>query len=263
MATVDSGRVAWWPAPVGATCPNGSVMPSASSGGGYFGVNLVGTVASLEWNAVVNGAQRNGVDVFDFSGGAWTFAQAFTGSAVNGLAVEAREIGMPDGFNRVLMIRKVPVSTIDRRADAEIWTRPAPGSPFTLARTITSPTAINGFEGGFFVGSLLALGDPSIGPNSGVAFYDPGSGARLQALVPPGLTVEDEAISAADFSGERGILGVRNQNRAGINHAGMVYLVEPLPTRGVLPTFGTVEPLALPPAGGDALFFDGVETPAY
>jgi hypothetical protein len=43
----------------------------------------------------------------------------------------------------------------------------------------------------------------------------------------------------------------------------MVYLVEPLPNRGGLPTFGTVLPLALPPAGGDALFFDDMETVAY
>jgi hypothetical protein len=263
MTTVDGGRIAWWPAPVGTTCPNASVMPVASSGGFYFGVNLVGTVASLEWNGQVNGALRNGVDVFDFNGGTWVFAQAFTGSAVNGLAVEAREIGMPDGFNRVLMIRRVPVSTIDRRADAEIWTRPAPGSPFTLTRTISSPTPINGFEGGFFVGTLLALGDPSIGPNSGVAFYEPDTGARLQALVPPGLVVEDEAISGAEFVGGRGILGVRNQNRAGVNHAGMVYLIEPVAMRGGLPVFGTVVPQAIPPAGGDALFFDGAETAAY
>lgn len=263
IATVDGGRVAWWPAPLGASCAAGSLMPPPSSGGSYFGANLTGTVASLEWVGVANGATRSGVDVFDFAGGAWTFAQAFTGSAINGLAVEAREIGKSDGFNRVLMIRRVPVSTIDRRADAEVWTRPAPGSAFTLTRTITAPTAINGFEGGWFVGSLLALADPSIGSNSGVAFYELAGGTRLQALAPPGLTVEDEAISSAEFTGERGILGVQNQNRAGINHAGMVYLVEPLPTRGVLPTFGTVQPLALPPAGGDALFFDGVETPAY
>lgn len=264
MATVDGGRVAWWPAPVGATCPAGSLMPVASSGGFYFGVNLTGSVAALEWNALVSGAQRNGVDVFDFSAGAWTFAQAFTGSAVNGLAVEAREIGKSDGFNRLLMIHLVPVSTIDRRADAEVWTRPAPGSPFTLTRTITAPTPTNGFSGGFFLGSTVALGDPSISVNGGLAFYDLGTGARLQSLVPPGLTVEDDEISEADFSGERGILGVRNQNRAGVNHAGMVFLVEALPNRGApLPTFGTVVPLALPPAGGDALFFDDLETPAY
>lgn len=263
MATVDGDRVAFWPAPVGATCPAGSLMPAPSSGGFYFGANLTGSVASLEWRGFANGAQRNGVDVFDFVGGTWAFAQAFTGSAINGLAVEAREIGTPDGFNRVLMIRLVPVSTIDRRADAEIWTRPGPGSPFVLTRTITSPTATNGFEGGDFVGDVLALFDPSIGPNSGVAMYDPATGARLQSLVPPGLAVEDEQIASANFSGERGILGVRFQNRGGINHSGMVYLVEPLPNRGAPPTFGTVLPLALPPPGGDALFFDDMETVAY
>jgi hypothetical protein len=263
MATVDGLRIAFWPAPTGASCPAGSLMPVASSGGFYFGVNLAGTVASLEWNGVVNGAQRNGVDVFDFIGGTWTFAQAFTGSAVNGLSVESREIGMPDGLNRVLMIHVVPVSTIDRRFDAEVWTRPAPGSPFVLTRTITAPTATNGFEGGFFVGDLLALADPSIGPNSGLAIYDIASGARLQSIVPPGLTVDDDQVASADFSGERGILGVPNENRGGVNHSGMVYLVEALPNRGGPPTFGTVVPVAVPSPGGDALFFDDMETAAY
>jgi hypothetical protein len=93
--------------------------------------------------------------------------------------------------------------------------------------------------------------------------YDPATGARLQSLVPPGLSVEDDQIASAEFAGERGILGVPNENRGGVNHSGMVYLVEPLPNRGGLPTFGTVVPLALPPPGGDPLFFDDMETVAY
>ena len=81
--------------------------------------------------------------------------------------------------------------------------------------------------------------------------------------MPPGLTVANESVDNFDFAGERGIIGVSKQSRAGVNHAGMVFLVEPQSMRGALPTYGTVLPLALPPPGGDALFFDGTETAAY
>ncbi len=262
MAVMDGNRVAFWTAPVGASCPTGGLFPNTPNGN-YFGVNLEGTVAALEWDGPVSGTSRRGVDVYDYAGGNWSLSQTLLASNVNGLAAEGYEAGQPDGLNRLLVLHRVPVSTIDSRFDMEIWTRPAPGSPYTLTRTFTPSTSTGGFGGGFFVGDVVMLGDPNIGANGGLAVYDPATGARLQSLVPPGLTVEDEAVDAGDFSGTRGIVGVSRQNRLGVNHAGLVYLIEATANRGGLPTYGTFVPLMLPPAGGDALFFDGLEVQAY
>jgi len=262
ISVMDGNRVAWWPAPVGASCPAGSVLPVASNGG-YVGVNLRGTVAALEWEGMVAGVNRRGIDAYDLVGGTWLFAQTFIGSAINGNSVEAYEAGISDGANRLLMVRKVPVSTIDRRFDMEIWTRPAIGSPYALTRTFTSPTATNGFGGGFFVDGTVMLGDPTVGPNWGFRVYNASTGAVLQSLVPPDLTVEDELLNQADCLGSRCIIAASRKNRSNVNHAGLVYMVEPITIRGAPPTYGVAAPQALPPAGPDAMFFDGLEIVAY
>jgi hypothetical protein len=263
LALVDGNRVAFWPAPTGPACSAGSLLPAAPNGGSYLGVQLTGSVAALQWFASINGATRPGVDVLEFSGGSWTLAQRFAGSAINGLVAEGFENGLSDGANRVLLTHVVPVSTIDRRFDIELWQRPAPGSAFVLARTFTSPTPTNGYQGALFAGPAVLLNAPAIGPNGGLAVVDPASGARLQDLVPPGLAIDDEGLNAVAASGDRAIVGWRNKNRSGVNHAGMVYLIEPLAPRGGLPAFGTLQPQAVPPPGADALFFDGLEIPAY
>lgn len=264
MTLMDGDRVVWYPAPVGAACPLGTLMPNAPAGGQYVGIGLEGNVATLLWAAFVNGADRNGVDVYDLVATNWTPAQSFVGTAINGFTAESFDLPRSNGANQLLIRHAVPVSTLDRRFDIELWQRPSVGSAFAVVRTFTSPTPTGGYEGGVFAGSAVVLNDPSIGPNSGLAVYDPLTGVRVQELIPAGLTVEDDLISTVDSSGDRGMIALPYQNRNSINHAGMVYMFEPLVVRGTpTPLFATVVPQSLPPAGGDALFFDGAETTPF
>lgn len=263
MTVMDGNRVAWWPAPVGASCPAGSLLPPAPEGT-YLGVNLRGNVAAIEWQRLgPDFVTYRGVDVYDLVAGNWTLAQAFAGTTVVGLVAEGYVAAIPDGANRMLLVHRVPVSTIDLRNDVQIWTRPAIGSPYTLTRTFTSPTATGGFQGGFFVDDVVMLVDPTVSPNWGFAVYDASNGTRLQSLLPPDLTIEDDLLDQTDCQGSRCIMAASRKNRSNVNHAGLVYMVEPITVRGTPATYGTVVPLALPPAGPDAMFFDGMETVAF
>lgn len=262
VMVMDGGRVAWWPAPVGTSCAAGALLPAAPVGT-YFGVNLRGTVAAMEWQGDVAGAFRIGVDTYDLFAGNWTPAQSFSGTAFIGFNTENYAAAISDGSNRLLLVHQVPLNSLDRRSDMEIWTRPAIGSPYTLTRTFPSPKVTGGFEGGFFVDDVVFLADPSIGPNWGFAVYDAATGTRLQSLLPPDLTIEDDLLDQADCLGGRCIIAASRKNRANVNHAGLIYTVEAVTFRGAPATYGVSVPQALPPAGPDAMFFDGMETAAF
>lgn len=110
---------------------------------------------------------------------------------------------------------------------------------------------------------MVFLADPSIGPNWGFAVYDAATGTRLQSLLPPDLTIEDDLLDQADCLGGRCIIAAGRKNRANVNHAGLVYTVEAVTLRGAPATYGVTVPQALPPAGPDAMFFDSMETAAF
>jgi hypothetical protein len=262
LMVLDGNRVAFWPPPTGATCPTGTLLPPAPQGF-YLGANLTGSVAVLEWQRQAPEGNYRGIDVYDLISGTWTLAQSFSGTTMIGLTIEGYEAGKADAANRLLMIHKVPVTSLDSRRDAQIWTRPAIGSPYTLTRTFTSPTPTSGFQGGFFVDSAVFLADPSIGLNWGFSVFNTVSGAFVQSLVPAGLTVEDDLLNQADCAGSRCILAASRKNRSNVNHAGLVYMTEPVTIRGAPATYGVQVPQALPPAGPDAMFFDGMEITAF
>ncbi len=241
-------------APPTSSCGSATLLPSnpASATGAHSGFELNGSIAVASWSDA-NG--RINLDIFEFAGGAWTRLQSLVGTGQEGYFQ-----GDSDGATRLAVIHAVPVSSIDRRRDVDLYQRAGPGLPFVFARTLTSPTATDGFDGTRFVKGEVFAGDPAIGPNGGLAVFDFATGTRTQNLVPSGLGVEDGQVTSLAASGSSAIIGLSRQNRAGTNHAGLVYLLESTGTRtGASWNF---LPVANPPLP-DRLFLDGIEAQAY
>lgn len=261
LVTVRTGsgqqRIAAYPLPVASCGPGTFLADPPGTNPNSYDVVLKGSLAVVSATA----DNRSQATVYEFDGNTWVPGQSFIGTAAIGLALEGYSAGDSDGGNRLALVHNVPVSTIDSRFDIDLYTRPNPGSPFTLARTITPPVSTVGYRYARMTGTTVFAADLTNGENQSLALFDFDTGALQQTLGAPGLTIEDGELEAVAFDGAHGILGYPNLNRLGVNHAGLVFSLSFGPTRGAGSSW-QVAPIEDVPAP-DRIYFDGVEPQSF
>lgn len=251
-------QVVSYPLPT-SSCGSGAVLANnpTSVNAVNTGFTLNGNIAVVQWR---DGTQWFNLDIFENLSGTWTRRQSLIASTTIGFVAEAYVQGDSDGANRFAVVHIVPISTIDSRQDIDLYERPSANAAFALVRTISSPTATNGFSDVRFANGSLFTIDPSIGLNGGIGVFDFSTATREQNLVPAGLSVEDGEISNVAISGADAIIGMRWFNRAQSNHAGQVFMLQFSPALNRMSW--QFQPAVNTPMPG-RMFEDGFEDRAY
>ncbi len=244
----------------GASCASGTLLPDPVGDSPRYSSDLTisGTLAAIGWAAQISGNFVNGVDVFEFSSGSWGRIETFSGTTIIGLVSESYSGPSLDGA-RISLVHAMPVSTIDRRQDIDVYERIA--GDFVLQRTFTPSIPTGGFTGATLAGPSIFIQDPSIGVNAGIGVYTLASGALTQQIGPAGLGVEDETPSQLRISGMQAVLTYAREDRDDINNAGMVYSLDYIAMRGGVSSW-IIEPMDAAPKP-DRMFSDFFEDQAF